>query len=317
MAVSTTKRDALLRYLESGDQSGYTPAAFFLHFGEGYKFGKTAVDKHCEFFRFTGMDFVKIQFELDFPRVEVANSRRLRELPQFPAKFFEPQLEVVKGLVEELKSEALVVLTLYSPFMILNDIVGAQNVIRYAQDDPESTREGLESIAKSLLGFVRECAKIGLDGFYHSTQGGEKHRFDSAETFHKLVKPIDLKVMGEIGKTFPFNILHICDYHEEYGGYADLGPFLDYPGQVVNVTTEIGGKSLSSAEISKIFGRPYMGGMNRLGPLATGSEQEVRAAARQALAGAPARFILGADCTVPANTPWESLRAAIEEAHRP
>jgi hypothetical protein len=30
---------------------------------------------------------------------------------------------------------------------------------------------------------------------------------------------------------------------------------------------------------------------------------------------APDRFILAADCTVPGDTPWENLRAAIEEAH--
>ena len=43
------------------------------------------------------------------------------------------------------------------------------------------------------------------------------------------------------------------------------------------------------------------------GVIATGSPTEIRAAANQVLAGAPERFILAADCTVPSDTPWENL----------
>ena len=56
--------------------------------------------------------------------------------------------------------------------------------------------------------------------------------------------------------------------------------------------------------------------MERLGILAKGSEDEVRAEARRVLAQKPDRFILAADCTVPADTPWANLRAAVDEAHR-
>jgi uroporphyrinogen decarboxylase len=33
------------------------------------------------------------------------------------------------------------------------------------------------------------------------------------------------------------------------------------------------------------------------------------------LEAAPERFLLGADCTVPSDTPWENLRAAVTAAH--
>ena len=59
-----------------------------------------------------------------------------------------------------------------------------------------------------------------------------------------------------------------------------------------------------------------MGGLDRKGVLATGTEEQVRTAARAALASGPDGFMLGADCTVPPNTPWENLRAAIDEAHK-
>jgi len=49
--------------------------------------------------------------------------------------------------------------------------------------------------------------------------------------------------------------------------------------------------------------------------IATGTPAEVRKEVEAVLAEAPERFILGADCTVPADTPWENLKAAIETAH--
>jgi uroporphyrinogen decarboxylase len=61
-----------------------------------------------------------------------------------------------------------------------------------------------------------------------------------------------------------------------------------------------------------MFKRPFMGGLERKGVLATGTEAEVKAEAAQVLATAPERFMLAADCTVPAETPWANLRAAID-----
>lgn len=210
----------------------------------------------------------------------------------------------------------MVVLTLYSPFMIAGQMVGHPTLIEHLELDPEPVFKGLEAVTDSLVQFVRECKRIGLDGFYHSTQGGELHRFKDPEIFLKWVKPTDLRLMNEINLEFPFNILHICDYHREYGGYNDVSLFKEYPGTVVNVSTEIGDNSFSPADLSAKFGRPYMGGLNRLGVLSQGTEAEARACAKEVLAKAPPKFILGADCTVPANTPWENLRGAIEEAHQ-
>jgi uroporphyrinogen decarboxylase len=313
--MALNKREALQRYLSGDAADGYVPAGFFLHFGEDYKCGQAAIQRHKEFFEFTGMDFVKIQFELPFPRREIESCSDYLRLPSLPLEYYRPQLDVVKGLVAALKSEALVILTLYSPFMIAGQMVGNGTVIEHMELDPEPVFKGIEAITESLIEFVRECRKIGLDGFYHSTQGGEARRFKDPETFTKWIKPTDLRLMNEIDLEFPFNILHICDYHSEYGGYADLKPFSDYPGTVVNVSTEIGAKHASPAELSNHFGRPYLGGLNRLGPLSKGTVEDARAAAQTVLADAPPKFILGADCTVPATTPWENLRAAIDVAH--
>jgi len=57
------KRDRMLGLIHGEVPADYTPAAFFLHFGSQYHLGRAAIDRHLQFFRHTGMDFVKIQYE--------------------------------------------------------------------------------------------------------------------------------------------------------------------------------------------------------------------------------------------------------------
>jgi uroporphyrinogen decarboxylase len=67
--------------------------------------------------------------------------------------------------------------------------------------------------------------------------------------------------------------------------------------------------------MAALFNRPIMGGLNRLAEIAQGTPEELDAAVDKALNEAPANFIFGADCTVPGNTDWETLRSIIQKAH--
>lgn len=262
------------------------------------------------------MDFAKIQLELGFPRFEPETPGDYGNVPELNAAFFAPQIEVVRGVVAALGKEALVVLTMYSPLMVLAHMVERDVIKAHFEAEPERVSEGLGKIADGLLAFVEACAVAGVDGFYHSTQGGEPGRFADGGLFERWIKPTDLQLMHGIAARCDFNILHVCDYHRELGEYRSVEPFLEYPGHVVSCPTSIGGRAWSLAELSKAFGRPVMGGLDRLGVIATGTEGEIRAAVRRAVDSAPARTILGGDCTVPADTPWENLRVAIDESHR-
>jgi len=203
-----------------------------------------------------------------------------------------------------------VIMTLYSPFMWMVRIAKGVDLADHFLEHPEAAAEGLEVMTQTVLNLVRACRRVGVDGFYASSQGGEAGRLPDREIFRKHVKPADLAVW-EVIRTCEFNVLHICDYE---GGYADLSDFLDYPGQVVNASLQVGERKLEPREIAELFGRPFMGGMERLGVIATGSSADIRREAQAVLASAPEHFILGADCTVPADTPWENLRVAIETA---
>jgi uroporphyrinogen decarboxylase len=307
------KRDVILGLLDPGKPQVTVPAAFFLHFDPSCHFGQAAVDKHLDFFRTTGMDFVKIQYERNFPRLPaIQRPEDWTRMPLYSEEFFEPQLEAVEGIVKAIKREAVVVVTLYSPFMCAGHALGEDTVVHHLRENPDAVTKGMEIVTESLMTFVKACIRLGVDGFYHSTQGGETHRLSDRALFDTLVRPYDLAVMKEAERSCIFNILHICDY---LGEYDDLTRFHDYPGHVVSCPLKAGGRPLPPADAYRLFNRPVMGGLDRHGAIATGSDAQIRAAVEGMLRHAPERFILGADCTVPAETPWANLRTANQAAH--
>lgn len=306
------KREAVLSLLNESRLQDYVPAAFFLHFGRQYHQGQAAVEKHLEYFRYTNMDFVKIQYEHTFPRIPgIRRPEDWTKTPLYKQDFFAQPLQVVEGLVKAAKAEALVLVTLYSPFMCAGHTAGGL-ITQHLKEDPEKVKPGLEIITESLMRFVKGCITLGVDGFYTSTQGGEADRFEDKAIFERYIKPYDLALMAEINRVCPFNILHVCDYH---GGYDDLAPFLDYPGHVVNCSPQVGGKAVDGTEISRMFGRPYMGGMDRHGVITSGDQTAIKQRVQKVLQAAPERFILGADCTLPSDIDWDNIRLAIEMAH--
>ena len=161
-----SKREALLDLLDADKKQEYIPAAFFLHFDEIYHRGPEAIEKHLEFFRYTGMDFVKIQYEIVFPSLpEIKTPADWAKMPLYKEDFYEPQLKVVEGLVKEAKDEALVLITLYSPFMLAGQTTSRELVTQHIKESPENVKKGMEIITESLMLFVKGCIKVGVDGF--------------------------------------------------------------------------------------------------------------------------------------------------------
>ena len=257
------------------------------------------------------MDFVKIQYEQGMSQTHITSPTDWARAPRLTEEHFEPTVRVVRGWSRPQAADTLVVLTLYSPFMWARHLAGDDVLHEHLREHPAQALQGLEISTENVLALVRACKRAGVDGFYASTQGGEAFRFDGSDVFERLVKPSDLAVWDEIASC-RFNILHVCDYE---GAYDDLAPFVDYPGHVVSCPLEVGGKNMTPKEASALFGRPFMGGLERKGVLATGSPGRFAAPPKAVLAEAPERFILAADCTVPGDTSWDNLAAAIDVAH--
>ncbi|MGJ5818079.1 uroporphyrinogen decarboxylase family protein [Paludibaculum fermentans] len=313
-AAPANKRERMLRWLAGKTDPGYTPAAFFLHFGPQYKTGSSAAKRHLEFFRATDMDFVKIQFEQTYDRQPNLNTPAdWAKLKLQKLDFYEDQLQTVRELVREAKKDALVLMTLYSPYMCAGHCATSPLLHRHLEENPEAVKRGLEILTESQMLFVRACIKAGVDGFYMSTQGSEAKQFSTPKIFANYVKPSDLVAMKEISASCPFNIVHVCDYNAPYSDYSAT---LDYPGHVVNCNPKVIGRELPLPEISKMFKRPYMGGLDRHSLPAGATPQQLGDEVQRVVKSAPRQFILGADCTVAGDTDWKRLRQIIDAAHR-
>ena len=311
---AVSKRERMLQWLDGKAEPGYTPAAFFLHFAEPHRVGSAAATKHLEYFRYTDMDFVKIQYEQDYNPVDfIKKPSDWSKLKPNKLDFYEPQLVTVREIVKAAKKDALVIMTIYSPFMWAGQTSTYTTLSEHLHEDPEAVKKGLNTLVESQMLFVRACIDIGVDGFYMSTQGSDSGQYKDSKIFREYIKPADLVAMREVSSKCPFNILHVCDYVSPYENYDAV---LDYPGQVVNCSTHLVDKTLAWNEVHSLFKRPLMGGLDRKGVLATGSMEQIGEEAKKVLANAPDQFILGADCTVPGDIDWSRLKHAIAIAHR-
>jgi uroporphyrinogen decarboxylase len=312
LANTSNKREKVLAVLDQSKPNEYVPAAFFLHFDE--KLGQGAIDSHLQYFRATNMDFVKVQYEIVVPHIdEIKTPKDWAKIPVYKKDFFEPQLAVIEALAKELRSEALILPTVYSPLTLAFQTVG-KDAIEHARQDPDAVAVGMKNLSESIVNYIDEAIRRGADGFYLSTQGGNSGLFGESELFDKLVRPYDLIVSQEASDKALLNILHICDYGENY--YTDINRFASYPGSVINAPNILlNGSPIRLKDVQKTFGRPVMGGIDRLGVIAKGSEAEALAEVDKVLADAAPNFILGADCTVPSDVPWQKLRAVIDYAH--
>ena len=133
-------------------------------------------------------------------------------MPIFREAWFEPSLDLLKGLIKEAKSEALIIQTLYSPYQMAKQVVPWRTLVEHVKQDAESVCRGMENIALSLLRFVHAAARLGVDGFYTCMQGGEVNRLADRALFTRTIKNYDMLVYKEVAQLVPYNILHVCDY---------------------------------------------------------------------------------------------------------
>jgi uroporphyrinogen decarboxylase len=319
---SYNKRERLLQVLDQSRPNDYVPVFFNLHFKD--KFGYNAVKSHVDWFRSTHVDFVNVKYEFLPQRVEINSSADFKKIKEVPADQWAEQIEVVRELARELKQEALILPTVYSPLALLNQVAGTwaasdpaaarKKLYDIVRKDPEAVKPALEALTKSLVYYIREARKAGADGFYISSQGGDVDSF-GGKLFRDIIKPYDKQLSDVANEVAPFNILHIC----EGGGHFSADSFndyRDYPGSIVNVPYhEFKGKALTTKQVAALFNRPILGGLARKSKIYTGTLEEAKAEVDEILKNAPANFILGADDSVPNDSDPDKLRALVDYVH--
>ena len=314
--VANNKRERILQVLDQSRPNEYVPAAFFLHCQN--KLGHKAVQDHKDFYRATGMDFVKVFYEIAVPKVDIQTGKDWEKVPVYGEDFFEPQIAVIEDLAREFKGEAFILPTVYSPLALAHQTLGRgnhQNFKKLVEENPAAFGKAIKNLSLSIENYLRAARKRGADGFYVSSQGGDGNTL-SPEIWNKYVRQWDKHVSEVANEIGEINILHICDFGTPFKNAEALYAFADYPASIINVPLKFSdGSTLNLKEAQQRFGRPIFGGLERLGVIAKGSVEEAKAAVDEVLKNASPNFILGADCTVPGDTDWDKLRAVIDYAH--
>ena len=306
--IPDTKKGIMDAFVAGTLDPSYAPAAFFIHFHNDQKVGDPAVQAHLNYFRESKMDILKVQFEQSVPRISEMKEGAVEFIPE---DFYRPTLEIISKLQEAEGEDTYVLPTIYNTYQVARQALGESGLKAAAVDNPELLKAIFDSCRDALLWLVKECKKTGIQGFYMCTQGGEMTYYDTPGFFETYVKPYDLEVMGECNRGTKMNILHICNWE---GPYDDLSRFADYPSQIVNTPTNLNGKPFSLGDAAALFGRPVLGGFDRLGELTRISTDEVAAEVHRILEENPGRVMIGADCTV-GSVPMENILAANAAAH--
>ncbi|MBO4918418.1 MAG: hypothetical protein J5374_11140 [Bacteroidales bacterium] len=308
-SIPDTKKGIMDAFVAGTLDPSYAPAAFFIHFHNDQKVGDPAVQAHLDYFHESGMDILKVQFEQGAPRIREFTEEGIRLIPE---DFYRPTLEIIAKLQEAEGENTYVLPTVYSPYQVSHNTMGEPMIMAAAVEQPELYKKVLDSYCAALVWLIKECKKIGIQGFYMCTQGGEIMFYDIPGFFDNFVLPYDMAFMGECCRDTKMNILHICNWE---GPYDDLTRYKDYPGQIVNTPDNLNGVPFTLADGFELFGRPMLGGFNRQGEFNTVSAEEAAALTHKILDGSPrGRVMIGADCTV-GNAPIENIKAAVAAAH--
>ena len=203
------KRELLLQVLDQSRPNDYVPVFFNVHFPD--KFGYKAVKAHIDWFRATHVDFVNVKYEYVPQQVEINSAADFKKIKEVTPQEWVEQIEVVRQLARELKNEAFIIPTVYSPLALLSQVAGTwsasdpkaakEKLFDLVKKNPEAVKPALEALTKSLVYYIREARKAGADGFYISSQGGDIDSF-GGKLFRDLIKPYDKQLADAANEVY-------------------------------------------------------------------------------------------------------------------
>ena len=211
------------------------------------------------------------------------------------------QLEALRQIRAGVGGEVPIIWTVFSPLMVARYLLqgnGAQ-LLEIARSDPRALTVGLQAIAETLAGYVRECLRNGADGVFYATNLATRGQL-TPEECQRFQRPYDLAVLAA-AEGAPFNVMHVC------GEEALFDAFADYP--VAAFSWAAGGANPSLLDGHRRTGKASLGGLPKdLGGMtAAAIADQVRAA----IAEMNARWLLlGPGCSIDIRTPEDLLLAA-------
>ncbi len=188
------------------------------------------------------------------------------------------------------------------------DLRGINTVMTDFFDDPAFVRDLFEFVVELELRFAREQVKAGADII---GVGDAAASLVGPQLYEEFVLPYEKKLVDGIHAAGSKVRLHICgNTRRILAGIGRLGC------EIVDLDSLA---PLNEARQQMGAGQVLLGNINPVSTLRNGDPEAVTNAIAECHGQAGARYIVGAGCEVPRDTPPENLRALCEYArtHKP
>ena len=295
------------------------PVGFWFHFSDEQKMGAACVQAHLDYYNHVDVDLAKIMCDgyFDYPNPLAQSVQKASDWYHLKPlgknhPFLREQVDRAKAVKDGLKDDMCVFYNVFAPFSSIRYGTSDELVMAHLREDPQAVAYALGIIAEDNSTLCELLmTEAGCDGIYYCVQGGEKDRM-TGETYRAYVTPSDKAVLSHATKFSPYNILHCCGWA---GIPNRLENWQDYPAKVINWAVFI-------EEMDLVRGRAFFGGKTVLGGcdnrktgvLYTGSKAEVQSFVRKLVSSfdQDTGYMIGADCTLPADIDKKRIQWVIE-----
>lgn len=210
-------------------------------------------------------------------------------------------LEIIGEGLRQDPDEVPFIQTIFSPLSQAKKLAGSvERMLSSMRRDPEAFKAGLETITRTIIGFVEEAKHTRMAGIYYAAQYASYAAMSEVE-YREFGEPYDRRILESLDGTW-FNMLHI------HGHDVMFDLLADYPVQAINWHDQETPPALKEAMLRT--DGVLVGGLDQE-TMMCGTPEAVRAKAADAIAQTGGkRFILGVGCVTMVASPWGNIMAA-------
>jgi len=327
-----SKREEILKVFK-GEEASFVPVGFWFHFltndlmaagMEHPELIEQNLDGHKKFKEEFQPDFVKLMSDglfyrpdNTYPTINCAHDLiNIKPLDE-NHPWINACVEHAKKVREIMGDDILIYYNVTSPFhhilKHINGTSGMKEFPKFIKEDKEAFLSAQNALLSDTLNLVkRVLLESKMDGIYFNLHNDNVF---TNEEYNELIKPTELEVLQLANSICPINIAHVCGYR---GRVNNFEVYKDYPATVFNWSLHT--TDLTIAEGKKYFNhcKCVIGGFDQTpGSLIhAGTEEEIKSFVKKLLdENGTEGFIIGADCTIPSDTPIQHLLWAKEASH--
>ena len=216
------------------------------------------------------------------------------------------QLEALRLVKEEVGDTVPVLATIFAPLSQAKHLAGNEPMLSHMRRQPESFRQGQETIVKSTLNFIEAARNIGIDGIFYAIQHA-RYPLLSREEYEMWGRPYDHQILNAVQDLW-LNMVHLHSSDVMFDLVAG------YPAKLLNWHDRETGITLAEG-VKQIKGAAS-GGIDHW-TLHQESPEQTLAEAKDAIDQTNGRrLLLGTGCVAMTTTPLRNIRALREAVDR-